>query len=221
MNTSSFVGQQLCLKSSKRAFLHCSIPFLLATSLGTVDAAPKSPSSSGGKLPYTYYVTGNAKAPVTAVPEATPSFVLMGGGPDVDEAFRWMISRAGVKPGTGGRVVIIRATGTEAYNPYIYYSNAAQSTSAAVDDQWVGGAAMGVTSVETLVIPSATAANHPDVNAIVGQANAVFIAGGDQSDYIRYWKGTALQNTLQGLMDKRVPIGGTSAGLAVLYQSHG
>jgi len=43
----------------------------------------------------------------------------MGGGPDVDQAFQWLIERAGIKPGTGGRLVIIQATGTEAYNPYI------------------------------------------------------------------------------------------------------
>ncbi|MGH8808433.1 MAG: cyanophycinase, partial [Noviherbaspirillum sp.] len=73
-------------------------------------------------------------------------------------------------------------------------------------------------SVETLVIPSVEAANDPFVNSVVSQAHAVFIAGGDQSDYIKFWKGTALDRTLQGLMERNVPIGGTSAGLAVLGQ---
>jgi len=143
----------------------------------------------------------------------------MGGGPDVDEAFRWMIQQAGVQPGTGGRLVVIRATGDGAYNLYIYYSNAASSTAAgAIVDGWVGGASLGLGSVETLVIPSTAAANDPFVNAVVGRANAVWIAGGDQSDYIKYWKGQALEKTLGALMKNNVPVGGTSAGLAVLGQ---
>ncbi|MFD2270831.1 cyanophycinase [Undibacterium arcticum] len=142
----------------------------------------------------------------------------MGGGPDVDEAFRWMITRAGIKSGTGGRFVVIRATGTDAYDPYIYYSDAALTTSATIADQWVGGASLGLTSVETLVIPSVIAANDAFVNSVVSKAHAVFIAGGDQSDYINYWKGTRLDQTLQALMRNNVPIGGTSAGLAVLGQ---
>jgi cyanophycinase-like exopeptidase len=174
--------------------------------------------ANAGK-PFDYFVTGNAQAPVASVtPPTTPSFVLMGGGPDVDEAFRWMISRAGIQPGTGGRFVVIRAKGTEAYDPYIYYSDANASVSGAIADQWVGGASLGLTSVETVVIPSVSAANDDFVNAVVSKAHAVFIAGGDQSDYIKYWKGTKLDQTLRGLMAQNIPMGGTSAGLAVLGQ---
>lgn len=172
-----------------------------------------------GKKPFTYDYVGDPQAPVhMATPPSTPSFVLMGGGPDVDEAFRWMIQRAGIQPGTGGRFVIIRATGTDAYNPYIYYSDANSSTSGNWADGWVGGASLGLSSVETLVIPSTDAANDPFVNQVVSQAQAVFIAGGDQSDYIKYWKGTALDRTLQSVIARQVPLGGTSAGLAVLGQ---
>lgn len=168
---------------------------------------------------YTYAAVGDTNAVVTAPASLpNPSFVLMGGGPDVDSAFRWLIQRAGITPATGGRFVVIRATGTDAYNPYIYYSNDQSSTSSTIADQWVGGASMGLSSVETLVIPSVKAANNPTVNAIVARANVVFIAGGDQSHYIRFWKGTALEQTLRSLMQKNVPVGGTSAGLAVLGQ---
>lgn len=168
---------------------------------------------------YSYFATGDVNAEVTAPSTLpTPSFVLMGGGPDVDPAFRWLIGRAGIRPGTGGRFVVIRATGTEAYNPYIFYSDDTLSTSGTIADMWVGGAALGLTSVETLVIPSIKAANSQAVNAILARANVVFIAGGDQSDYIRFWKGTALERTLNALMRKNVPVGGTSAGLAVLGQ---
>lgn len=168
---------------------------------------------------YSYYAVGDVKAVVTApASRPAPSFVLMGGGPDVDAAFRWLVQRAGITRGSGGRFVVIRASGSDAYNPYIFYSDENLSTSDTVADQWVGGASLGLTSVETLVIPSVKAANSPAVNAIVAKANVVFIAGGDQSQYIRFWKGTALEKTLQDLMQRNIPVGGTSAGLAVLGQ---
>ena len=189
---------------------------LLRWGMGVVLTATFGMATAGGKS-YGYFITGNVQT-TTLATLATPSIVLMGGGPDVDEAFRWMITRAGIRPGTGGRFVVIRATGTEAYNPYIYYSDAALTTSTIVADQWVGGASLGLSSVETLVIPNITAANDGFVKSVVSKANAVFIAGGDQSDYIKYWKGTELEKTLKSLMEKNIPIGGTSAGLAVLGQ---
>lgn len=167
---------------------------------------------------YQYYAVGNTMADVYVAQPFEPSLVIMGGGPDVDSAFRWMIERSGVRPWTGGRFVIIRAYGTDAYNPYLFYSDENAGTSLNIASDWVGGAAMGLSSVETLVIPDRRAANDPYVNFIVGRAQAVFIAGGDQSDYIKYWKHTALHSTLVRLMRQNVPLGGTSAGLAVLGQ---
>ena len=136
----------------------------------------------------------------------------MGGGPDVDEGFRLMIRKAGATATTGGRFVVIRATGTDAYNSYIYDSSGTTWTS------YVGGKDLHLTSVETLVIPNRTAAAHPDVLNIIRRADMLFIAGGDQADYINYWKGTNVDLAIQSLMARNVPIGGTSAGLAVLGQ---
>lgn len=166
---------------------------------------------------FRYFVIGEPQAGIALpVPHARTSIVLMGGGDDVDQAFRWMIRRAGVKPGTGGRFVVLRATGADGYNPYIYYSGPGKKTGEPADPYWVGGAALGLSSVETLVIPSRTAADDPFVNAVVRRADAVFIAGGDQSRYIRFWKGTALDRSLNALLSRNIPIGGTSAGLAIL-----
>src|SRR5450830_198269 len=196
----------------------------IKTVAGLFFAAALNTGMAAGKLSYSYFSVGEpAKTPVIASSDraTTPSYVLMGGGPDVDQAFQWLIQRADIKPGTGGRFVIIRATGTEAYNPYIYYSDANGGTSTLPpvnQDGWVGGGYLGLSSVETLVIPSVEAANDLTVNQIVARADVVFIAGGDQSDYIKYWKNTQLDWTLQSLMNKKVPIGGTSAGLAVLGQ---
>ncbi|MDO8284581.1 MAG: cyanophycinase [Rhodoferax sp.] len=198
------------------AAVKIAVGLVCVTSIGVAVAAPKPP--------YSYFSVGDpTRAPVINPSDraSTPSYVLMGGGPDVDQAFQWMIQRAGIKAGSGGRFVIIRASGTEAYNPYIYYSDANGGTSTLPptnQDGWVGGAYLGLSSVETLVIPSIAAANHTTVNQIVARADAVFIAGGDQSDYIKNWKNTQLDWTLQTLMSRKVPIGGTSAGLAVLGQ---
>ena len=119
--------------------------------------------------------------------------VIMGGGTDVDAAFRWMIDRSG-----GGDVVIIRATGTDAYNAY------------------VNGLGT-VNSVETLKIDSRRLAEDDGVVKIIRDAEMLFIAGGDQLDYVNYWKGTKVMAAINYLIaEKKVPVGGTSAGAAIL-----
>jgi cyanophycinase len=143
--------------------------------------------------PYQHFLVGNA-ADVTLPPPQAPSLVLMGASTDVDAAFEWMIQKAG-----GGNFVVIRAEGTDAYNSYIF--------------------AMGrVTSVETLIIPSREAANDPFVVGRVRGAEALFIAGGDQSDYVNYWEGSHVAAAIAELSAKNIPIGGTSAGLAIMGQ---
>lgn len=119
--------------------------------------------------------------------------VLMGGGKDVDAAFKWMIDKSG-----GDDVVVLRATGTDAYNPYI---------------NGLGS----VNSVETLLINTKDLANNDTVAYIIRNAEMVFIAGGDQSDYMNNWKGTKTEQALNYLMnEKKAPVGGTSAGCAIL-----
>ncbi len=60
---------------------------------------------------YSYFRVGNASDVATMTTSGT---VLMGGGTDVDAAFQWMCQRSG-----NGDFLVIRATGTDAYNPYI------------------------------------------------------------------------------------------------------
>ncbi|MFM1908534.1 MAG: hypothetical protein RL459_1336 [Pseudomonadota bacterium] len=188
--------------------------FVLAAS--SIAMAAKAPPPAPATT-YTYKWLGDPeKAGITVQTNLKPSFVLMGGGPDVDEGFRWLIKKAGITPATGGRLVVIRATGTDAYNPYIYYSDASLSPDTLPVDQWVGGAQMGLSSVETLIIPTRAAANDLRVNQLVARANVVWIAGGDQKNYIEQWKGTALEDTLKAHLVKNTPMGGTSAGLAVM-----
>jgi cyanophycinase len=138
---------------------------------------------------YRYVRVGNA-ANAAATPQA--GFALMGGGTDLDEAFKFLCNHAG-----GGDLLVLRATGTDAYNPYIQ-------------------GLCHLNSVATLVIPSRDAASNPFVAETISHASALFIAGGDQSNYINFWQGTPVQTALNAAIAHGVPIGGTSAGLAVL-----
>jgi cyanophycinase-like exopeptidase len=70
--------------------------------------------------------------------------------------------------------------------------------------------------VATLIIPDREAANDPAVATIISQAEAVFIAGGDQSNYVRGWQDTPVETAINAGIAASKPIGGTSAGLAVL-----
>jgi cyanophycinase len=141
---------------------------------------------------YTYFRVGNQNDVITT---ATAGTVLMGGGTDVDAAFQWMCQRSG-----NGDFLVIRATGTDAYNPYIQQL------------------CPNANSVATLIIPNRDAANDPQVANIIAHAEALFIAGGDQANYINFWQGTPVQSAVQGLINAGVPVGGTSAGMNVLSQ---
>lgn len=162
---------------------------LLFILFAAVCKSPSSPETQESEKGYFHYLLGNSQDVIT---DTFPGYVLMGGGKDVDFAFKWMIDKSG-----GGDFVVIRATGTDAYNSYIYNMG-------------------NIDSVETLVIYSKKGANNDFMIQRLIQAEAVFIAGGNQADYIRFWKGTALTETLNGLVSQGIPLGGTSAGLAVL-----
>ena len=118
-----------------------------------------------------------------------------GGGTDVDEAFRWMCDKA-----TGGDFLIIRASGTAAYNTY------------------VRGLCPALNSVATLIVTSRDGAREPFVADRIRKAEAIFIAGGDQANYINLYAGTPVAETINERAAHSVPIGGTSAGNAVLAQ---
>lgn len=141
------------------------------------------------------FIVGNP-ADAQPAPTLSPGLVLMGGGTDVDAAFQWMCQRAG-----GGDFVVIRTTGTDAYNPYI------QDLCPQMD------------SVETIIITTVTGANSAYVSSHIQNAEALWIAGGDQSTYVNLWRNTAVQTGVNFLINSKLaPVGGTSAGLAVLSQ---
>lgn len=110
----------------------------------------------------------------------------------MDEAFRWLCEKGG-----GGDFLILRARGDDAYNPYV---NGLCKTN----------------SVATLIVADREAAEDPGAAEIIRKAEVVFIAGGDQANYIRGWKGSAVERAIDEDIAAGKPIGGTSAGLAVL-----
>eukprot|EP01034_Spumella_vulgaris_P030777 gene30777-38041_t len=50
---------------------------------------------------------------------------------------------------------------------------------------------------------------------VLRTSEAIFLAGGDQSEYLNYWAGTEVQSIIQSKLTN-VTVGGTSAGCAVL-----
>ena len=141
------------------------------------------------QTPYGYFLTGN---PADVQTPVKAGFALVGGGKDQDGVMRWFLQRSG-----GGDVVVLRASGSDGYNGYLNGLGA-------------------VDSVESIVINTPEAARDPFVARKIRAAEALFIAGGDQWNYMRIWRGSPVEDAIQSLIDRGVPVGGTSAGLAVL-----
>lgn len=139
----------------------------------------------------TVYTTGNPEDAQVEV--FGPGLILMGGNFDVDEAFSWQAGRI-----PGGDLVVIRVSGSDGYNDYLYSD--------------IGG----VDSVQTLILDSPAAAQDPWVAWTIEHAEALWMPGGDQADYLELWKDTPVQGAIMSVYERGGIVGGTSAGLAVL-----
>ena len=137
-----------------------------------------------------HYVLGDTGAKTPG--KVQPGLLLMGGGDRNFDALRWFMRKAG-----NGHIVVLRASqageiGEEFFNE-------------------VGG----IASVETFVFSDRDAATDPAMLRSLKRADGIFLAGGDQSRYVRYWKGTPLNRVLDRHVREGKPLGGTSAGLAM------
>jgi cyanophycinase-like exopeptidase len=135
------------------------------------------------------YIIGNS---LDVVRPTQGLLVLQGGGDDVDENYIRMGALGG-----GGDFVVIRASGDDDYNRYIYDL-------------------CNCDSVETIVFGDRSDSYRQVVIDAIRNAEALFIAGGDQARYVRFWKGTPVEDAINYVAAKPAPIGGTSAGMAVL-----
>ena len=178
-----------------------------------------------------------------ATPQATPGYMLMGGSTDVNAGFRWfngntnggdvVVIRCARHPPWIAVIVVVeadaeerarsplrrpsppslvvprpllfllplpslrlacRASGSDGYNDYIYDLG-------------------GVASVTTLVTNQARGAEADEVEERILRAEGIFMAGGDQWDYVSMWNNTRLSRAVQHcITNKTVTLGGTSAG---------
>lgn len=147
---------------------------------------------TGFSQSYTSYFTGNLQDIIT-IPQK--GICMMGGATEDDNAMKWFLQRA-----SGGDVLVLRASGSNGYNSYLY-------------------AELGipVNSVETIVCHNASASYDPYVLQKIRQAEAIWFAGGDQWNYVSYWRNTPVDSLInQAIAERNIVVGGTSAGMAIL-----
>jgi cyanophycinase len=155
--------------------------------LTLIFLAPAAPAK------WKYFRAGN-DADSTAKPR--PGFALMGGGSQQDPAFRFLCERA-----NGGDFLILRANTEDDY---------AKKVNEEIK------AVCPLNSVGTIVFADREDSDDPKVVQIIEQAEAIFFAGGDQSNYVRFWQDTPVQDVLNRHIAAGKPIGASSAGLAIL-----
>src|SRR5271169_2091343 len=161
--------------------------FCLIVFLLIVSLAPSTPAKRN------YYRTGHS-SDIHTTPR--PGYALMGGGTKQDAAFHFLCERA-----NGGDFLILRAD-----------SDAA--TAKQLNSKIRGMCPLN--SVSTIVFNDREDSDNPRIIQIIDEAESIFIAGGDQSNYLRFWQDTPVQEALNRHIAQGKPIGGSSAGLAIL-----
>jgi cyanophycinase-like exopeptidase len=141
---------------------------------------------------YSSYFTGNT---TDIQVSANGGICLMGGSTEDDNAMKWFLQRA-----NGGDVLVIRTSGSDGYNDYLYSQ-----------------LGISVNSVETIVFNNPSAVNDAYVHQKIKGAEALWIAGGNQWNYVSYWRDSPVDSLInEGLLNRNMAIGGTSAGMAIL-----
>ena len=141
---------------------------------------------------YTNWFVGNSTDAEVAALGGT---CLMGGATEHDGAMQWFLQRA-----NGGDILVLRASGSDGYQDYFH-----------------SDLGVAVNSVETIRFDNASAATSPYVQERIRRAEAIWFAGGDQWNYVNYWRGTAIDSLINvGIEQRNIAIGGTSAGMAIL-----
>lgn len=141
---------------------------------------------------YTSYFTGNDEDLET---NPRGGICLMGGSRENAEAMKWFLERA-----EGGDVVVLRASGSDGYNAFMYEELGVK-----------------VNSVTSFVFHDRSASYDSVVIEKIKNAEAIWIAGGNQWNYVRFWRGSPVDSLINvGIKNKNIVIGGTSAGMAIL-----
>ncbi len=109
-----------------------------------------------------------------------------------DAPYSWIVQKA-----DSGKIIIIDVTDATNWLPTYFMS-------------------LGADTAYNKTIPNVTSANLQSTYDELITAKAIFIRGGNQWDYIRFWKGTKVDSAIQFVFNNGGVIAGTSAGAAVL-----
>ncbi len=140
---------------------------------------------------YTSYFVGGQTDVVT---QSKGGVCLMGGATEHDNAMRWFLQQA-----NGGDILVLRTTGSDGYNDYL-----------------LNQLGVSVNSVETIVCHSPASSQEAYIQNKISHAEGIWFAGGDQWDYITYWRNTPIDSLINlAIRDRKIVIGGTSAGMAI------
>lgn len=148
--------------------------------------------AQGASAKWKYFRAGNA-ADTVVTPR--PGFALMGGG-EQDLALKYLCEHA-----NGGDFLILRANTENEY---------AQKVNEEIR------ALCPLNSAATIVFSEREDSDDPKLVEHIAQAEAIFIAGGDQSNYVRFWQDTPVEDAINRHIASGKPIGGSSAGLVML-----
>ena len=166
--------------------------FVRGILLALLAALPLAPAAAkdAKEQPYEHYVFGKLGTPTPG--PVSGGLLLMGGGDRNVDSMKWFFKKAG-----NGHIVVISASygkeiGEEFFNE-------------------VGG----IQSTEIFVFHARSQAYDKKILARLRKADGIFIAGGDQSRYVRFWRGTPVNEILDAHVAAGKPLAGTSAGLAM------
>ena len=162
--------------------------WLLLAGLG-LSLAPVAAKEAKVK-PYEHYVFGKLNTPTPG--PVSGGLLLMGGGDRNIDAMKWFFGKAG-----NGHIVVISASYGEEIGQEFYHD--------------IGG----IQSTEIFVFHARSQATDKKILARLRKADGIFIAGGDQSRYVRFWRGTPVARILDAHVAAGKPLAGTSAGLAI------
>jgi cyanophycinase len=168
--------------------LYACLATLLLPGLGAMPHATPHKTVS-----YEYTCAGNCDRPAGSL-VTHGGALLAGGGDSPDDTFRWFSRQA-----ARGDILFLRASGSFDYPTFMYELGECNSAS-------------------MIYLFDRSAADDDFVVGQIEAAHGIFFAGGDQSNYHPGWTGTRLQSAVQAAIDRGVPIGGTSAGLAIMGQ---
>ena len=171
----------------KKIFFVIFLILLSCSGGNTVSSSETDDNSDSQPTNFTIYHIGNSNIRVT--PEG--GICLMGGSAEDDNGMRWFLNRV-----HGGDIVVLRTSGSDGYNDYMYQE-------------------LGVTinSVNSIVFEGPS--EHSDIITLINNAEGIWFAGGDQGTYIDYWRDTAIQEAIKNAIARGAVLGGTSAGMAI------